>query len=99
MVRKATTENLLHGLEICELCRGFKGRVLSVHGRKSVAGKQDAKFLQQPHHIALFNRFVRHFGKAAGIVDIGFMQIRSIFVTEVVVKPLLSNIKTGHTVI
>ena len=70
-----------------------------MHGRKSIAGKSDAKFLQQPDHIVLFNRLARHFGKAAGIVDIGFVQNGFTFVTKVVVKPLLSDIKTSHTVI
>ena len=97
MARKPTEKELLCGLEICELCRGFKGRILSGHRRKSVAGKPEARLLQQPDHIILFNRVVRQFSKATGIVDAGFVQIQTISVTKPVVKPLRSDINTVHT--
>ena len=84
------------GLEICVLCRGFKILVLSVGNRKSVASKPKGKFLNKSDDVILFNRFIRHIPKATGIVDVGFVQIRSTFVTKIFINPLGSGCNRGY---
>ena len=69
MVRKPTEKDLLCGLEICELCRGFKGTVLFGQRGKTVAAKPDSILLQKPDDIVLLNRCVRQLLEATGIVE------------------------------